>query len=147
MSLPGGLRKLLRHIPPGIATQKENKKSCTKLLHSPAVKVKNTSLFRYRKREKESTSEWRVNNANCLPLSARVIKPVFLSPVRRMRGILWIAAHPEMSLMVMVMGATLILPVNSGKYKFYNKNSDTEVRTSNNLHNLSSHQSQHRVDK
>jgi hypothetical protein len=35
-----------------------------------------------------------------------------------MRGILWIAAHPEMSLLVMVMGATLILPINSGKFYF-----------------------------
>jgi hypothetical protein len=64
-----------------------------------------------------------------------------------MRGILWIAAHPEMSLLVVVMGATLIQPANSGKYKFYKKNSDTEVRTSNNLRNLSEHQSQQRVNK
>jgi hypothetical protein len=36
-----------------------------------------------------------------------------------MRGILSIAAHPEMSLLVVVMGATLILPVNSGKNIFF----------------------------
>jgi hypothetical protein len=36
-----------------------------------------------------------------------------------MHGILWIAAHPEMSLLAMVMGATLILPANSGKYNFF----------------------------
>jgi hypothetical protein len=49
-----------------------------------------------------------------------------------MRGILSTDAHPEMSLLVVVMGATLILPANSGKYKFYKKKPGTqkfEVRT------------------